>query len=85
MWLSNCTNWLGRETLLGYPRFPLTEGLYGGMEDLEDGHCKIVLYVVLEIAYYLLNFTSEGWEFDSHIFLFLIYFTVQSHTNGGQS
>lgn len=38
-----------------------------------DGHCKIELNAVLEFLY-TQSFTCQGWGFDSHSFLFLIYF-----------
>lgn len=53
VWLLNCTNWLGHETLLGYPRFPLT-GELNVEKDSEDSHDKIKLYVILEITFTLL-------------------------------
>lgn len=52
VWLLSCTNWLGHETLLGYPRFPLAEGLNVEI-DSEDSHYKIKSYVILEIAFTL--------------------------------
>lgn len=68
VWLLNFTNWLGHETLLGYPRFPLTGGL-NVEKDSDNSHYKIQFRVILEIIF-TLSFTCQFWEFDSHIFLF---------------
>lgn len=76
MWLSNGTNWLGRETLLGYPRIPLTGGIVWGKGRFRRQSLQNWVICGLGDCFYPLSFTCQGWEFDSHIFLFLIHFSL---------